>query len=101
MSNCNLEGKTVLYHMFDKKDELEGVDRSGNNHTNTCPAIVLTDWSPNTQNLTAKCLNLTVFPDCGDPFQASSAVHVEASGVYSEEIQGEKIEANAKCWQIY
>jgi hypothetical protein len=106
MSECNLEGKTVKFYVYDEQDEKEGVQRDKNNYTNTCPAIVLGDWSTGTQNMTAKCLNLQVFPDCNEPFQVTSAMHVEASGFYplSAEEEAEGVIANRvkkNCWELY
>ena len=97
----NLEGKTVKYHMFDKMDELKDADRSSNNHTNTCPALVLTDWNERTDVLTSKALNLQVFPDCGTPFQVTSACHILDAGSYPAAVEGDQVEIKKGHWEMY
>lgn len=100
----NLQGTTVKYHMFDEMDTVNGTDKSANNYQDTCPAIVLTDWNPDTDNCIIKALNLHVFPDCGVPFQVSSAMHVENAGNYVksvDDVYDGEIKVKSGCWQMF
>lgn len=101
----NLQGKMVKFHMFDEMDEINNVDRSLNNYQNTCPALVLTDWSSNTDNCVSKALNLRVFPDCGDSYVVTSAMHVEISGTYPSDPNDPNVQkdivAKKNCWEMY
>lgn len=53
----NLQGAIVKYYVSEEEAKLL------NNNQRSCPALVLTDWSPDVKSDKDKCLNLKVMYD--------------------------------------
>ena len=64
----NLQGKIVKFNVPES-------DRHLNNHQETCPAIVLTDWSPKSDVVSEKALNLKILYDASESGYETSATH--------------------------
>lgn len=101
----NLQGQMVKFHVFDEATD-PTTDKSINNHQDTCPALVVTDWTPDTDNPVIKVLNLRVFYDGVEMGWVTSAIHVEVSGFHVQSAEDKDngvsaIRVKKNCWEMY